>query len=113
MKRSVLLIGLMLFGIVPMSVSAKPNDMRRAYEDGWKWYVYRKSQGADEGELLDILQTLKQKYGHTYFNMDRVDRALDELGGGTQNDAQAPAENFSAPADYSPAVVTHPAPAVP
>lgn len=90
---SVVLSSLILLGVASESISAKPSDMRNAYEDGWKWYVHRKSAGAEAGELLDILKTLKKKYGHTYFNLERVDRALDELDG-TRNVSAPPAENF-------------------
>ncbi len=126
-NRSIILLSLMLLGAVSGPVLAKPSDMRNAYEDGWKWYVHRRSQGADTGELVDILQTLKKKYGHTYFNLDRVDRALGELDGNgvsasydaSSHEAAAAARAAEAawlPAEtpaYTMPAVTRPAPPVP
>ncbi|HRY30233.1 MAG TPA: hypothetical protein P5079_09390, partial [Elusimicrobiota bacterium] len=62
-----------------------------AFEEGWKWYLHRRSQNAPGEELLDILSTLKKKYTGTGVDISQVDR---EMGRYAPPSSAAPEDGF-------------------
>lgn len=77
------MIGLCIGLLGAPSIFAAKKSLKAGYEDGWKWYQYRKSQGAPDSELADILRTMLKKYGKTKLDLTRVRKALKEHQGGS------------------------------
>jgi len=69
-------MSLLLSAVLFAPLFAATKAQRAGFQDGWKWYLHRKSQGAPDTELLDILRTMRKKYGATDLDMSRVTQAL-------------------------------------